>query len=148
MSKAAAGGGSPMFLGAALIVGALIYSRSQTARATTPQAGTGSMPGSAGTGNKQVVGGVVQGLLQGIAGIMKSGGTPSFSVWRPFDPTEGASYDPSNPAAVVPVQDLVNGTIHDYYAGDRSSWDIPTTGEIFDSVTGGGGDFMRVNGWY
>lgn len=137
-------GGNPLVLGAVLIVGAMLWTRSRTAMAApvTRPGTVNSMPGSTGTGTAQVVGGVVNGLL----GYLNSSRSPSqWSVWNPINPDEGTSYNPANPGAPVGVQDLVNGTIHDYYSGDKSSWSIPTTTDIFESVTGGGGGSIIRN---
>lgn len=138
---AATNGGNPLLLGAVLVVGAMLWSRQRTAYAAPRPGQVNSMPGSAGTGTQQVVGGIVNGLL----GYLNAGSAPrQWSVWNPINPDEGTSYNPANPGAAVGVQDLVNGTIHDYYTGDKSSWSIPTTTDIFESVTGaGGGSIIR-----
>jgi hypothetical protein len=52
---------NPMLLGAVLIVGAMLYTRSRTAQAK-PATNSGlptRMPGSAGTGTSQIAGGIV-----------------------------------------------------------------------------------------
>jgi hypothetical protein len=146
---AATNGGNPMVLGALLIVGAMLYSRQRTAVAANPvvrPGQVGSMPGSAGTGTQQIVGGVVNSLL---GYLTSSNGPKNWSIWNPINPDDGTSYNPANPGAPVGVQDLVNGTIHDYYTGDTSSYSIPTTTDIFESVTGGGLDsIIKVPGAY
>lgn len=135
-------GGNPIVLGAVLIVGAMIWSRSQTARAQSVRPGqVGSMPGSAGTGAAQVAGGIVGSILNA---FRNTNTTLNWSTWNPINPDDGQSYNPANPGQLIGTQDLVNGTIHDYYTNDRSSYSIPTTTDIFESVTGsGGGSIIR-----
>lgn len=81
-------------------------------------------------------------MVMGIAGvavllILKGGiKLPSnlqstFSRWMPFIPDEGQSYNPANPGAYIPLSELINGTIHDYYSSDKSSYRIPTNEQLF-----------------
>lgn len=128
---------NPMILGLVLIVGAAMYSRNARATGTggtryVPP-GTGSLPGSAGSGVSQVVGGLVGSLFN----MFKNSTSvpPTFTVYDPTRPSEGVPYDPADPGTYVPLQDLVNGSVHDYMTGDRSSWDIPTTSDIFKDAT-------------
>jgi hypothetical protein len=88
---------------------------------------------------------------------LKSIGLPAtFASLNPFKPASGTAYNPADPGAYIPNAQLINGTIHDYYAGDMSSYRTPTLGQIFDDVlsdtyTPGAsrpGEFMRAPGAY
>lgn len=125
-------------LGIVLIGGALFYSMQNRARAAPTQAGRplggGSMPGSVGSGAAQVIGGALGSLLQSLGA--NRGTNPTWKTWNPFSPDTGESYDPANPGYVYPLQELVNGSIHDTMNGDTSSWTIPTNNDIFQEMTG------------
>lgn len=69
-----------------------------------------------------------------------SGVNSSFaqSIWKPINPLAGTSYDPANPGAYISNSQLINGTIHDYYTGNQSSYYTPTISAITNSVLTGG----------
>lgn len=54
------------------------------------------------------------------------------SIYRPFAPVVGQSINPVNPGAYITNSNLIDGAIHDYYAGtvDRA----PTITEIISGV--------------
>lgn len=140
---AATNGNNPMIIGAILIVGALLYSRSMQARATVaaPTGNGGSLPGSTGSGTAQVVGGLLGTLLQSVSTMAQNGITPSWQTWEPL---AGVTYDPTTTNDVIGIQDIFNAGID-----NKPVYEVETVGQIFDSVTGGGsGDFMRVPGAY
>lgn len=111
-----------LMIGAVLIVGALIYSKQSQARTvSTGTRGVTTMPGSVGTGSNQSgLSGIIGSIGSMVSGLFtSSSGTGSFSqsVWNPFNPNTGQSYDPANPGAYIPLQELANGTVTDYYKG-------------------------------
>lgn len=70
-----------------------------------------------------------------------------YALWTRFSPAKqtpaalaaqqtGASYNPANPGAFESIASLINGTVHDIYVGDTSSYNTPTTTQIFNNVTG------------
>ena len=140
---------NPMFLGLVLIVGAAMYSRSAKAGTTVGgyrPPGYGSMPSNVGSGANQVVSGVLGSIFNA---FKNTSILPTWQTYDPTKPSEGVPYDPADPGAYVPLQDLVNGTVHDYATGDRSSYDIPTTTDIFGDVTGSsGGGFMGPGAYW
>lgn len=82
----------PMILGLILIAGAMLYTRSTKARAVAQQPrGTGSMPGSAGTGLAQTLGGMLGNMFAGAA----SSGGANLPDWM-LNGTQDSSY--MNPA--------------------------------------------------
>lgn len=54
------------------------------------------------------------------------------SIYRPFVPSVGQSIDQANPGAYITNANLIDGAVHDYYAGTVAR--TPTIQEIFDSV--------------
>ena len=100
-------GGNPLILAALLIGGAMLYSRSMTARAQPARSTTKTMPGSAGSGTQQIVGGILGTLGNWIASKPAST-SKTWSVWEPFD---GVSHDPQKTSDFVAVQDIFNAGI-------------------------------------
>lgn len=84
---------------------------------------------------------VAKGMGLSLSSVTGTGAAkaPSFaqSIWNPFAPISGAPYDPANPGAYIPNSQLINGTIHDYYSGNQSSYYTPTISAITDSVLSG-----------
>lgn len=56
------------------------------------------------------------------------------SLWKPFAPIGGTSYNPANPGAYIPNSQLINGTIRDYYQGNTASYNTPTINETVSDV--------------
>lgn len=134
-------------LGIVLIGGALFYSMQSRARAAPAQAarplGGGSMPGSVGSGAAQVIGGALGSLLQSLGSNRAT--APTWKTWNPFSPDTGEQYDPANPGYFYPLQDIVNGGVHDAMTHDTSAYGIPTTTDIFQEITGNDGLPVMVN---
>lgn len=72
----------------------------------------------------------------------------------PTRPDPGYGYDPYNPGDLILSKDLINGTIADYYAGQKAGDEIPWSGDLINSTIGDyynvkerPGDFMRVGWW-
>lgn len=58
-----------------------------------------------------------------------SGGRSVFSTWNPFNPDSGAAYNPADPALVIPLADLIKGTVSEFYNGGVNT-EIPTLADI------------------
>lgn len=125
----------PLILCVVLVAGAMLYSRQAKAQALNKSRplGAGSMPGSVGTGSNQILGGALGAFFTSLG--QRAG--QAFGVNNPFDPDKGVQYDAADPGSVAPLQDVVNGAIHDSMTGDTSAYGIPTTSDIFESVSMG-----------
>lgn len=76
-------------------------------------------------------------LSSAVGAVATQSGSFAQSIWKPFDPIAGTSFNPANPGAYIPNSQLINGTIHDYYTGNQSSYTTPTISAITDSVLSG-----------
>lgn len=105
-----------MMLGLALIVGAVIWSRSNRAYAgTAPGVRPSSVPGNVGSGAKQVVGGLLSSLYK----------------WTPWEPLQGVDHDPASPTGFVSVTDIVNAGIE-----NEPVYQVQSVSDIIQDVSG------------
>lgn len=58
-----------------------------------------------------------------------SGSRSVFSTWNPFSPDSGAAYNPADPSLVIPLADLIKGTISEFYNGGVNT-EVPMLSDI------------------
>jgi hypothetical protein len=74
--------------------------------------------------------------VPGIGGLTTQAKTFAQSIWNPINPAKGTSYNPADPGAYIWNNDLMNGTVVDFYNNDQTSYNTPTISSIIDDVIG------------
>jgi hypothetical protein len=110
----------PFMLGVVLVIGAMIWTRSNKANAATrPGYRPGTVPGNVGSGTKQIVGGILGSLFQSVI-------NPQSKQWTTWEPFQGVDHDPASPSGFVAVTDIVNAGIE-----NEPVYKVETVSDIF-----------------
>ena len=86
--------------------------------------------------------------LPKLSGLQGQAKTFAQSIWRPLNPLDGESYNPANPGDYIWNNDLMNGTVSDYYNNDSTSYNTPTISQIIDDVLVGNRSVIMNPGYY
>lgn len=58
-----------------------------------------------------------------------AGGRSVFGTWNPLNPDSGTAYNPADPALIIPLGDLIKGTVNEFYNGGVNT-EIPLLADI------------------